>query len=169
MNDFAQRSADASDVLLPDLELTEHQLIATIRLARVGKLLESIDDQIVVRFGSEGLRSPEDLRTLALIGRSDADGLTSGELLADLGGSKGAMSIRLDRLVEAGLVNQEVSKHDRRSKTNQLTPSGRDLTQRSVSALLEKRATMFASLSPSKVELLGEILGEIIREVNPNG
>lgn len=166
--DFALRSVTERNGFLDELSVDPVQLLATIRLARLAKLQEAEDQRTLRKFSADGLRSVEDIRTLAMLGRHQPDGLTNVELLEELGGSKGAMSIRLDRLVKQGIVVQTRSGLDARLKLNGLTEQGVEVAERSVTALLENRVRMFNGLSHDQVAQLGSMVGNIIQLLNPN-
>jgi DNA-binding MarR family transcriptional regulator len=85
-----------------------------------------------------------------------------GELAADLELSSGAMTNRLDRLQESGLVRRRPDPRDRRAIQVELTDEGRRLYEESVSAQARKEALIAGALSPSEQKRLNALLRKIM-------
>jgi DNA-binding MarR family transcriptional regulator len=81
---------------------------------------------------------------------------------ADL--SSGAMTNRLDRLEEAGLVRRVPDPDDRRGVLVELTAAGRAAWEQSVGAQAEKESLIAAALSAKEKQELNALLRRLMRE-----
>jgi DNA-binding MarR family transcriptional regulator len=81
-----------------------------------------------------------------------------GELVTMLDLSSGAMTNRLDRLEQAGLVRRLPDPTDRRSIQVELTDAGRTRYQESVAAQAAKEAIVGAALGPEEQVQLNALL-----------
>ena len=72
-----------------------------------------------------------------------------GELASDLELSSGAMTSRLDRLEQAGLVRRLPDPEDRRGIIVRLTDAGRDTVDGALAGLLEREQGLLATLAPT--------------------
>ena len=148
----------------PDLDTAGFALVG--RLLLVGKLLEH-------RVG----RTLEDLDlalwafdVLATLRRQGAPfRLTPTELSRATLLTPGAMTNRIDRLEEAGLVRREAKPTDRRGVRVELTERGRELADRAIEARLAEAESAVASLSErdrsSLERILRRLLADLEREV----
>jgi DNA-binding MarR family transcriptional regulator len=89
---------------------------------------------------------------------------TPGKLSERLGLSSGAMTNRLDRLEEAGLVRRLPDPDDRRGVLVELTDAGRTAWEQSVSAQAEKESLVAAALSVKEKQQLNALLRRLMRE-----
>jgi DNA-binding MarR family transcriptional regulator len=87
---------------------------------------------------------------------------TPGELASDLDLSSGAMTNRLDRLEEAGLVRRHPDPHDRRGIQVELTKEGRALWEASASAQGRKEAVIASALTKAEQRQLNGLLRKIM-------
>ena len=78
--------------------------------------------------------------------------------------SSGAMTNRLDRLEEAGLVRRLPDPDDRRGVLVELTDAGRAAWEQSVSAQAEKESLVAAALSAKEKQELNALLRRLMRE-----
>jgi DNA-binding MarR family transcriptional regulator len=78
--------------------------------------------------------------------------------------SSGAMTNRLDRLEEAGLVRRIPDPDDRRGVLVELTDAGRTAWEQSVSAQAEKESLIAAALSAKEKQHLNALLRRLMRE-----
>jgi DNA-binding MarR family transcriptional regulator len=81
---------------------------------------------------------------------------------ADL--SSGAMTNRIDRLEEAGLVRRVPDPDDRRGVLVELTDAGRKAWEESVSAQAAKEAVVAAALNRGEKRRLNALLRRLMRE-----
>jgi DNA-binding MarR family transcriptional regulator len=90
---------------------------------------------------------------------------TPGELAAKVDLSSAAMTNRLDRLEEAGLVRRVPDREDRRSVQVELTKNGRELYERAVGAQAAKEAIVVAALDEKQQDELNDLLRMLMLEV----
>jgi DNA-binding MarR family transcriptional regulator len=158
---------DSVDALLtswkeqrPDLDMTPVAVVS--RLARVR---DFIDEQLAAVFGNFGLTAPSFavLVTLARLERESA-GVSQRRLADELRLTPGTVSVRIDRLVEEGLVAREPDPDARRNVLVSLTPNGRELFERVVPAHLANEARLVAALTEPEQKLLGDLLRKLLVE-----
>jgi DNA-binding MarR family transcriptional regulator len=98
-----------------------------------------------------------------LLGKLFRSGRTSpGELGKTLELSSGAMTNRLDRLEERGLVRRLPDPVDRRSVQVELTDAGRDAYQRSVAVQAERESLVAATLTREEQRRLNVLLRKLM-------
>jgi len=85
-----------------------------------------------------------------------------GELSAELEVSSGAMTNRLDRLEEAGLIRRVRDPGDRRGVKIELTDAGRQAWTDSTSAQARKEALVAAALSKKEQAQLNTLLRKLM-------
>jgi len=166
--DFSQRAADQWGELLPEVALSPDEMAVAVRFSRLYQLQRVLDNKSLRKFEYDGLASVDDFRLLALMRRSDADGLTNGELVAQLGGSKAGMSNRLQRLVQHGHVERLPSPVDRRVHANKLTTQGQELADSAVTAVTTGRKRIFENLTDTAITELATTLATMIHTLDPN-
>jgi DNA-binding MarR family transcriptional regulator len=76
--------------------------------------------------------------------------------------TSGAVTNRLDRLVAKGYVTRDVDPANRRTVVVALTPEGRELIDRAVTAHLENERRILASLGPDEQEALAGLLRTLL-------
>jgi DNA-binding MarR family transcriptional regulator len=76
--------------------------------------------------------------------------------------SSGAMTNRLDRLQESGLVGRHPDPNDRRSLIIELTPKGKDLVDQAISTRLEEANEAITPLSNTEREELVRLLRKLL-------
>jgi DNA-binding MarR family transcriptional regulator len=144
----------------PDLDMAPMAVVS--RLARVR---DFIDAQLAAVFGNFGLSAPSFavLVTLARLG-GESVGVSQRRLADELGLTPGTISVRIDRLVEDGLVSREPDPDARRNVLVALTPKGRELFERVVPAHLANEARLLSALSESEQKLLTDLLRKLLVE-----
>lgn len=95
--------------------------------------------------------SPEQIQTLKLL--SAYDSLSNGKLAELQGVHKSAITARLKKLEEKGLIRTERAQHDQRAKLVRLTEPGREILSASNTAINETIANLFTD-EISEEELL---------------
>lgn len=85
--------------------------------------------------------SPEQIQTLKLL--SAYDSLSNGKLAVLQGVHKSAITARLKKLEEKGLIRTERAQHDQRAKVVRLTEPGREILAASNTAINETIANLF--------------------------
>lgn len=137
----------------PDLDVSPMGIIG--RLHRLAAVLE---EELRPIFAEAGL-SDGDFDVLATLRRSGAPyEVTPGELAASTMVTSGAITKRVDRLVDAGLVTRTVSESDARSRLIRLTDEG----LRTCDALVERHVAnehrLVAGLSDLERSRLAHLL-----------
>ena len=94
----------------------------------------------------------------ALVRAGEPHRLTPTELYNSLLVSSGAITNRIDRLVDEGLVRRGADHTDRRSLPVELTRHGRRSLDAALSAHLENEESLISSLSAEERDLLAQIL-----------
>ena len=106
-----------------------------------------------LRYGGHGFRS------------------TPGRLGNELSLSSGAMTARLDKMEDAGLLRRLPDPDDRRGVLIELTDKGRDLWEESVAVQAEKESTVAATLDDDEKDQLNDLLRRLVNafadEVGP--
>jgi DNA-binding MarR family transcriptional regulator len=88
--------------------------------------------------------------------------LSPTELYSSLLLSSGAMTNRIDRLAEAGLVVREPDPEDRRGVLVCLTPKGKALVDEAVVAVVDTYRDLFSPLTPEEWEILASLLRKVL-------
>jgi DNA-binding MarR family transcriptional regulator len=158
---------DSVDALLaswaeerPDLDMTPVGVVSRLALVR-----DFIDGQLAAVFGNFGLTAPSfaALVTLARLG-GEAAGVSQRRLADELGLTPGTVSVRIDRLVEDGLVSRVPDPDARRNVLVALTPKGRELFERVVPAHLANEARLLSALTEPEQRLLADLLRKLLVE-----
>ena len=102
------------------------------------------------------------LVTLARIGGER--GVSQRRLMDELGLTSGTISVRMDRLVEEGLVERRPDPELRRNSLITLTERGRELFERVVPAHLENERRMLAALDAEEQATLAGLLRKLLVE-----
>lgn len=143
----------------PHLDTTPMALIG--RLLRISKHIEM---QITQCHKDFSLTSGE-FDVLATLRRAaNQSCLTPSELTEALLLTSGAMTNRLDKLVDKGLVSRCHSKEDRRSVTVSLTESGRALIDQAIEVHVSVLNDLTQSLSDKDKDLLNGSLNTWLKQ-----
>ena len=162
-------AADGVDLIVeqwarerPDLDTT-----AMAVLGRVFRLSRLAGDEMERVYAEHGLGRPE-FDVLATLRRTGAPhALSPGAHAASMMLSSGGTTARLDRLEKAGLVRRSPDPDDRRGVVVHLTPQGRRVVDRAVTAGLARQQELLAHLSPAKQERLSALLREALAPLEP--
>ena len=116
-------------------------------IGRLHRLAARLTEELVAVYAEFGLGEGE-FDVLATLRRAGAPyELTPGELAAGTMVTSGAVTKRVDRLVERGLVTRRVGERDARGRVIALTADGRDLIDRAFEAHMANEHRLLASLS----------------------
>jgi DNA-binding MarR family transcriptional regulator len=141
----------------PDLDVSPMAVVG--RLSRAARLVERGVNEVLEE---HGLASGE-FDILATLRRTGAPyQLTPGALVASSMVTSGAVTARLDRLAEKGLVTREVDPENRRSVIVTLTRSGRRTVDRVVEAHVANEDRLLTPLSPRERERLAGLLRTLL-------
>jgi DNA-binding MarR family transcriptional regulator len=129
---------------------------------RISGISRRIKRAMEATLADHGLTHPE-WQVLSQLRLSPAPHRSSpGELAANLDLSSGAMTSRLDRLEEAGLVRRLPDPGDRRGVVVELTPSGREAYDAAVSVQARKEAFFASALSKTEQRRLNGLLRKLM-------
>lgn len=143
----------------PDLDFEPVGVIS--RLARVRSHVDAELDRL---FAAHGLGSATFavLVTLARIG--DQRGVSQRRLMDELGLTSGTISVRMDRLVEEGLVVRRTDPDSKRTTLITLTDRGRELFERVVPAHLANERRLLSALTDDECRTLTALLRRLLVE-----
>lgn len=115
-------------------------------------------------FAEHGLTAPDFavLVTLARIG--EAGGVSQRRLMEELGLTSGTVSVRIDRLVDAALVERTTDPDSSRNVLITLTADGQGLVERVVPAHLDNESRLLASLDDAERDQLATLLRKLLVE-----
>ncbi|WP_433544052.1 MarR family winged helix-turn-helix transcriptional regulator (plasmid) [Streptomyces sp. CA-294286] len=141
----------------PDLDVSPMSVIG--RLARLRSLM---DPAMKKTFAGHGLdRASFDV--LATLRRNGPDHpLTPAELMRSAMVTSGAVTQRLDRLQERGLISRTPSPTDGRVVHVALTGEGLELIERALPDHLATERSLLAPLPPAELEQLADILRTLL-------
>lgn len=132
---------------------------AVQRIQWISKLIHRRMEETLTEYGLShnewGL-----LRQLAMAGPPHRS--SPGQLAQRDGLSSGAMTNRLDRLEEAGLVRRLPDPDDRRALQVELTAKGHKLWAESISAQASKEAALAAALDQRELAHLNKLLRKVL-------
>jgi DNA-binding MarR family transcriptional regulator len=143
----------------PELDFAPVGIVARLARARA-----HIDAALEAVFERHGLSAPSFavLVTLARLGR--AAGVPQRTLMDELGLTSGTISVRMDRLEEAGLVERRPDADDRRNTLIVLTDQGRRLFEMVVPAHLENERRLLVALDDDEQATLAALLRKLLVE-----
>lgn len=111
--------------------------------------------------------APFEFDVLSALRRAGTRGVTPGELCESAQLTSGAMTHRLDRLQERGLVTRRPSRTDRRSFLVFLTGKGRALVDQAVAARMDDAAACIRALTKLEQRKLAQLLRRVHLELAP--
>jgi DNA-binding MarR family transcriptional regulator len=137
--------------------------------ARIVRLERFLARRIQTDLDAVGLTDGE-VNVLAALRRAGPPyELTPTELYRGLLLSSGAMTNRLDRLEEAGLVRRIPDETDRRRTRVALTERGRETVDEAMDAHLRGLEELFGFLSPADRGALEELLRQVLAHLEGEG
>jgi DNA-binding MarR family transcriptional regulator len=142
---------------LPQLDTSAVSIIG--RVLRIARLLEKHRESILVEYGLN-VWSFDVLATLRRQGHPFR--LKPTELYSLLMLSSGAMTNRIDRLEQDGIVIRVRDSEDRRSVMVQLTPKGIQLADIVMPILFEKEKQMLSQFTADEVQLSIPMLRKLL-------
>lgn len=144
---------------LPELDLTVEGIVDRIHglNRRFRRTMESTLAEHGLSYEEWGV-----LNALHLSGPPNR--MSPGKLARRLELTSGAMTARLDRLEEAGLVRRAPDPDDRRGLRIELTPAGKRAYKLAVGAQAEKEELVAAALTDNEKEQLNDLLRRLMLE-----
>lgn len=156
-------SSDSVDTILgqwkivrPDLDCSSMGVVG--RLRRTSNLWQ---DKMEKVFKAHELSSIE-FDMMATMRRSDPSGITPTELYKTLMLSSGAVSTRLEKLVQRGLIERVYSEQDRRSCKVILTPQGVELIDDALVGHVGNMDAMLAVLTDEEQQQMADLLRKVL-------
>lgn len=141
----------------PDLDFRPVGVVA--RLRRVRGLL---DHELEATFAEFGLGAA-DFEAMVTLNRKGVPYRASQRvLMADLGLTSGTVSVRVDRLVDAGLVSREADPADGRGSLVTLTPRGVKLLEAAIPAHLANEERLLSALTDEEQDTLADLLRTLL-------
>jgi DNA-binding MarR family transcriptional regulator len=157
---------DSVDALLaswhetrPDLDFSPVAVVA-----RLGRIRGHIDRELEGVFAAHGLGPASFGALVTLVRLGEPGGVSQRRLMDELGLTSGTISVRIDRLVDAGLVTRRADPESRRNTLIALTERGQELVERVIPAHLDNERRLLAALSPTEQETLAGLLRKLLVE-----
>ncbi|EJH4015558.1 MarR family winged helix-turn-helix transcriptional regulator [Vibrio cholerae] len=139
----------------PDLDCSSMGVVG--RLRQTNGIWKTKLDQVFDGFGLSCI----EFDILATIRRNDRE-ITPTELYQTLMLSSGAISTRIEQLVQRGLVQRVASEQDRRSCKVTLTEQGIELVDQALNAHVTNVDGMLSVLTEQERKQLGQLLKKIL-------
>lgn len=153
MADHVDRVLEQWGAERPDLDVSP-----TAVIGRVSRLARLIDAELRRTFSAHGL-DPASFDVLTSLRRSGPPyRLTPTELTHSSMVTSGAITQRLDRLEERGLITRTSSQSDKRSRHVALTDDGRMLVDRALPDHLDTEQRLLAGLTMPRRDEVAEAL-----------
>jgi DNA-binding MarR family transcriptional regulator len=151
-SDVVDRIASQWHAVRPDVDVSPMTVIG-----RVSRLSRLVDRRLAENFARHGIENwmYDVLATLRRQGHPHE--LTAGDLVRQTMVTTGAITNRVDRLVQRGLV-ERAGADDRRKVIVRLTPQGVDLVDQVIGSHLATEREILAALSPRQQADLGHLL-----------
>jgi DNA-binding MarR family transcriptional regulator len=157
--DHVDRFLETIHLVLPELDLEVEGIVD--RIAGIARRLNRTMDETLAEFGLDHAEHKA-LSVLAQAGPPHRS--TPGRLARRMDLSSGAMTNRLDRLEEAGLVRRLPDPDDRRGVLVELTDHGHETYRGAVGVQAKKEALMAAALSAPEKTQLNALLRQLMLE-----
>jgi DNA-binding MarR family transcriptional regulator len=156
--DHIDRFLDQVKVLLPSLDLSVEGIVDRVMglQRRLRRMLDETLEEHDLSYG--------EWIVLGALRRAEGHRRSAGDLAGIAELSSAAMTNRLDRLEEAGLVRRVRDTDDRRSVQVELTAAGRRLYEKSVETQAAKESIVAAALSPKEQAQLNDLLRKLMLE-----
>ena len=143
----------------PDLDVSAMGVLG--RLSRLSRLFERELQGIFARHGLQ----PGEFDILATLRRADTEGsgLTAGQLAASAMVSSGAITNRLDRLLDKKLITREPDPQSRRTIRVALTSAGLELIDEALDDHVSNEERLLSTMSSCQREQLESLLATLLR------
>ena len=143
----------------PNLEFSPLEIVA--RVIRAAQFLQTRLDGIAEAYG---LSHTGDLDVLTDLDRAGPPHQrTPSELAETLLLTTGGMTVRLNRLQQAGLIERLPNPRDGRGVLVRLTPIGKALAEDALATLLDTQAASLGTLKPPEQAQLADLLRALLQ------
>lgn len=142
----------------PDLDFSP--LEVGNRVLRAAQLIQTKLDSIAAAYGLSHRGDLETLTELELVGP-----LSPSELAEDLLLTSGGMTVRLNRLQTAGLIERHPNPRDGRGVLVHLTTAGSDLVNDAFTNILDAQSSIVGTLKSPERERLAGLLRTLLYEL----
>ena len=142
----------------PDLDFSA--LEVSNRVLRAAHLIQTRLDNIAGAYGLSHRGDLETLTELELVGP-----LSPSELAEDLLLTSGGMTVRLNRLQAAGLIERHPNPRDGRGVLVHLTPAGSELVNDAFSTVLRAHSAIVGTLKSAERERLAGLLRALLSDL----
>jgi DNA-binding MarR family transcriptional regulator len=157
--DHVDRFLETIRLVLPDLDIEVEGIVD--RISGLGRRLRRSMDETLAQFGLDWA----EYKALGLLMQAgEPHRSTPGRLGQRMELSSGAITNRLDRMEEAGLLRRLPDPDDRRSVLVELTEHGADTYRSAVGVQAEKEALIAAALTDAEKVQLNALLRKMMRE-----
>jgi DNA-binding MarR family transcriptional regulator len=161
--DHVDRFLDTLRDRLPELDLAVEGIVD-----RINGLNRRFHRTLELTLADHGLTVEEWTVMNKLHQAGPSFSLSPGQLARRLELTSGAMTARLDRLEEAGLVRRRPDPEDRRGLKIELTDAGRRKYQEAIGAQAEKEAFVAAALTDQEKDELNALLRRLMLQFERN-
>lgn len=142
----------------PDLDFSPLEVVS--RVLRAAHYLQARLDEVAAAYG---LSHTGDLDVLTNLDRVGPPHERTPSKLAEIQlVSAGGMTVRLNRLQRAGLIERRPNPSDGRGILVRLTPMGKELAEDALTTVIETQAGSIRALGESERKLLAELLRELL-------
>jgi DNA-binding MarR family transcriptional regulator len=147
-------------------DIDTHAMAVIGRIQRAAQTLRPRLDATHQRFGLSG----ESFDVLASLRRAGAPFiLTPTQLYRQLMLSSGAMTNRIDRLEQEGLVERRPDPNDRRGTLVALTRKGKALIDKALAEHAANETALLSSLNPKELAQLSTLLRKLLISLDDTG
>jgi DNA-binding MarR family transcriptional regulator len=158
--DLVDRIISVWREVYPDLDPSALNVVGRV-IVLAQRLERSVNDALEqhgITFGQYDI--------LATLRRNGERGeLSPRELLKNVALSSGAMTARLDRLAEAGLIVRKPDPNDRRMLVIELTQRGNEVIEAAAATRFEEARRSLPPFEPEELETLAQLLRRWLIEV----
>jgi DNA-binding MarR family transcriptional regulator len=147
---------------LPDVDTSPQGVIG-----RLHRIANQLTGELTLLYAKYGLSEGE-FDVLAALRRAGAPyERAPGEIALHTMVTTGAVTKRVDRLEEAGLVRRRRSAEDGRGRVVRLTPAGRRLIEKAFTAHMSNEERLLESLTPAQRTQLERLLTTWLAHLEP--
>jgi DNA-binding MarR family transcriptional regulator len=138
-------------------------------IGRLHRIANQLTAELTLLYAKYGLTEGE-FDVLAALRRAGAPyERAPGEIALHTMVTTGAVTKRVDRLEEAGLVDRRRSDADGRGRVVRLTPAGRQLIDKAFTAHMANERRLLSAFTPAETKQLEKLLTAWLARLEPDG